>query len=214
MKRIKSKQSWWKENRGFLLFIGLMLFVRAGVADWYYVPTGSMEPSIQVGDRILVNKLAYDIKVPFSNITLTSHSAVERGDIVVFNSEAAQERLIKRVIGVPGDRVALINNRLIINGASLSYRHESDRLLEALPASLHEIKLEGSATPLSSFREVTVPSGHLLVMGDNRNNSADSRVYGFIPVGEVIGKATSVLYSLDNENYYLPKLQRTFHTLI
>ncbi|MBU3023360.1 signal peptidase I [Aestuariibacter sp. A3R04] len=214
MTPIKSKQSWWKENKGFLLFVGLMLFVRAGVADWYYVPTGSMEPSIEVGDRILVNKIAYDIKVPFSNITLTSHSAVERGDIVVFNSEAAQERLIKRVIGVAGDRVALINNRLIINGASLSYRRENDKLLEELPAYLHEIKLAGNPTPLSSFREITVPTGHLLVMGDNRNNSADSRVYGFVPKEEIIGKATSVLYSLDNQNYYLPKLQRTFHTLI
>ena len=204
----------WKDNKSFFLFIGLMLFVRAGVADWYYIPSGSMEPSIQVGDRILVNKLAYDVRVPFTSVSLAKIGEPSRGDVVVFNSKAADERLIKRVIGLPGDRIAMKDNQLIINGSPINYSGREQVVTEALPEHAHVIKLINRATPLSTFETVTVPDGYLLVLGDNRNNSSDSRVYGFVPMSELVGRATHIVYSLDADHYYLPRVERTFRALI
>ena len=111
-----------RNNRGFVVFFLLMAVFRGAIADWNVVPTGSMIPTILEGDRILVNKLAYDINLPFSTITLLEISNPKRGDIVVFNSDKAQKRLVKRVVAVPGDLVVLRNNQLMINGESAVYQ--------------------------------------------------------------------------------------------
>jgi len=93
----------YKNNKQFILFIILMTVFRSAVADWYSVPTGSMQPTIKEGDRVVVNKMAYDLKLPFSQISLVSLNKPKHGEIIVFDSQAADMRLIKRVIGLPGD---------------------------------------------------------------------------------------------------------------
>ena len=119
----------WREYRAFVLFIVLMVIFRSALADWNVVPTGSMKPTIIEGDRILVNKLAYDFRVPLTHIALYRFADPGRGDIVVFDSKAADTRLVKRVIGLPGDTVEMRDNRLTINGIEARYtrvEHEAD----------------------------------------------------------------------------------------
>ncbi|GAA5216194.1 signal peptidase I [Corallincola platygyrae] len=211
---MKTIISFWKNNRLFFFFVMLMCVFRSAVADWYTVPTGSMQPTIEVGDRITVNKMAYDIRLPFSDISLLQLDEPVRGDIVVFESEQASNRLIKRVIGLPGDQVSMRNNNLYVNGRSLNYqlekRTEREVLLtEQLGENTHQIRLDTQVnTPLKNFSTVTVPEDYFLVLGDNRNNSADSRVIGFVPRHELRGKAGYVAFSLDYDDHYLPRKKR------
>lgn len=208
-----------KENKNFLLFISLMCVFRSAVADWYTVPTGSMLPTIQLGDRITVNKMAYDLRVPFSSISLFKTAEPERGDIVVFESDAANERLIKRLVGIPGDKVAMLNDVLYLNGNALPYQitRQSDGEViaeEKIDAITHIVRIDKNVpATLSSFDEVEVPKDHYLVLGDNRRNSADSRVYGFVPRSELKGKAHHVVFSLDYDNHYIPRSDRALQSL-
>ncbi len=205
-----------KENWGFVLFILAMFACRSSFADWYHVPTGSMQPTIEEGDRIFVNKMAYRLELPFTDIAIAEFDTPQRGDIVVFVSEAADNRLVKRVIGVPGDEVAMIRNQLIINGNRVHLGRQSAPydFEEQLFETRHAVRLIPNSEAKDSFDTVVVPEGHYLVMGDNRNNSADSRYYGFVPAKEIQGKATKVLLSLDAQNYYLPKMERFLEDLI
>ena len=171
----------FKENKSLLLFLVLMSVFRSAVADWYTVPTGSMKPTILEGDRIYTNKMAYDIRVPFTHISLYKVSNPARGDIIVFDSKAADNRLVKRVIAIPGDTVRLDNNVLTINGQQLDYQSifnnavYSDEI-ENLLGIKHQVRLSKVPSSLANFREVTVPKGYYLALGDNRDHSADSRV--------------------------------------
>jgi signal peptidase I len=195
-----------------------MVIFRSVVADWNTVPTGSMKPTILEGDRILVNKIAYDLRLPLTHISLLKLADPARGDIVIFDSEAAGKRLVKRVIGLPGDVVAMRDNHLWINGQRLTYSGDpatlatSDRI-EHLLGVEHRVRWIGSDTRLSSFRQIKVPSDHYLVLGDNRNNSADSRVIGFVPRSEIVGRARHLVLSLDYDNYYLPRADRYLQKL-
>ncbi len=207
-----------KQNKSLLIFVLLMSVFRSAVADWYTVPTGSMKPTIVEGDRIFTNKMAYDLRVPFTNTSLYKISDPARGDIIVFNSKAADNRLVKRVIGVPGDVIQMQNNVLSINGIKLSYAdvsmtQNSFDKTENLLGLNHEIRLAKSPSNLSNFRKVTVPEGKYLALGDNRDHSADSRVIGFVPRDEIIGSAKSVVMSLNYDNYYLPRTDRLFQSL-
>jgi signal peptidase I len=208
----------WKENKSFLLFILLMFVFRSVFADWNTVPSGSMKPTILVGDRILVNKMAYDIRVPFTHISLYKITDPARGDIIIFDSNAAGEKLVKRVIGIPGDVIALKNNVLFVNGRQLSYHDISSTPTtvdksENLSGVKHLIRVKKSGTYLSSFYPIRVPRGYYLVMGDNRDNSADSRVIGFVPRAEIVGRTRSVVLSLNYNNFYIPRSSRFFHPL-
>jgi len=208
----------WKENRAFLVFLVLMFAFRSAVADWNEVPTGSMQPTIVEGDRILVNKLAYDIQLPFTGVSLYRHADPQSGDIIVFNSEFADKRLVKRVIGVPGDVVALKNNELTINDSAVAYSTvstdgDSSLQLEALGEVEHFIRVQTYGSAEDSFNAVQIPEDFYLALGDNRDNSADSRVIGLIPRHEIIGRARHVVLSFDYNNYYLPRKDRFFHTL-
>lgn len=211
---LKYLKSAWHSNRSFLLFIALMIMFRSAVADWNHVPTGSMQPSIQIGDQITVDKLAYDIRVPLTHISIRALNEPQPGDIVIFDSKVSDKRLVKRVVGVPGDRVAMQNNQLIINGEPLQYKKVREEngfevLTETLSDSQHTIQIRKNASRWANFDEVLVPEGYLLVLGDNRDNSADSRAIGFVPRHEIVGKAKTVAYSLDYDNYFLPRLDRT-----
>ena len=161
-----------KENKGFILFIVLMVVFRSAIADWNDVPTGSMKPTIVEGDRILVDKLAYDIRLPFSKVSLKKLSDPMVGDIIIFDSKAADKRLVKRVVGVPGDTVAMINNRLIINGKALDYQmvsssFENQEKIETLGGITHKIYTHSLGSQLSNFPMVTIPQGQYLALGDN-----------------------------------------------
>ncbi|MBU3003929.1 signal peptidase I [Paraglaciecola arctica] len=205
-----------KENWAFLLFALVLFASRSSFADWYLVPTGSMLPTIVEGDRIFVNKMAYRLEVPFTDIEIMQTGQPKRGDIVVFNSEKAGNRLVKRLVGEPGDRVAMFENKLIINGKPIQYEDRDNSLqkTEQLDNVAHIVQFIPVAEARDNFTEVIVPEGHYLVLGDNRNNSADSRYYGFVPAIEIQGKANKVLLSLDPENYYLPRKERFNQPLI
>jgi len=209
----------WYEYRGFAVFIVLMLIFRSALADWNVVPTGSMKPTILEGDRILVNKLAYDFRIPLTHISLYKLADPRRGDIVVFDSKAANTRLVKRVIGLPGDIVEMRDNRLTINGIAARYAdigHEPDVTFatESYLDIAHKIELARTGVSrFSTFGPVTVPKDCYLVLGDNRDNSADSRFYGFIPRDEIVGNAKTVVLSLDYDDFYIPRAERFFRPL-
>ncbi len=214
----------YREWRFLIVLLLLMSVFRSAVADWYTVPTGSMKPTILEGDRIFVNKMAYGLRVPFTTISITQWSTPRLGDVVVFQSSAANKRLVKRVLGVPGDVIQLAANRLYVNGVKARYSESdlADRqvnwgngntspllLNERLADIQHEVAWSHAD---SFFGPVQVPPDHLFVLGDNRDNSADSRYIGFVPMSEVLGKAKGVIVSLDPDSYYLPRKSRYFRT--
>jgi len=212
----------WKENKSLFIFISLMLVFRSAVADWNDVPTGSMKPTIVEGDRIFINKMAYDIRVPFTHISLVKMADPKRNEIIIFDSVASDKRLVKRVIGVPGDEVSMENNQISINGEQLVYQKETSSqqlpdssvdMVEKIDGASHTIRKDVTNSSFASFRQVTVPEGHYLVLGDNRDRSADSRVIGFVPRDEIIGRSSSVVISLDYDDYYLPRKERFFKSL-
>lgn len=204
----------WQDNKSLFLFIMLMLVFRSACADWNSVPTGSMKPTIVEGDRILVNKMAYDLRLPFSHISLHKFGDPARGEIIVFESSVAKKRLVKRVIGIPGDWVAMADNQLTINGQASQYSAlTATDWIESIGDTSHTIRINPAGSPLASFAPVQVPPGHYLALGDNRNNSSDSRVIGFIPRAQIVGRTRSVVISLDYENFYYPRSERFLRTL-
>jgi len=213
----KSKlQQAWRENKSFIVFIVLMSLFRSALADWNTVPTGSMKPTIIEGDRITVNKLAYDLRIPFTHISLCRLGEPQRGEIAVFDSKVSDKRLVKRVIGIPGDAVAMVNNQLYINGKAIAYEptSENGNQLEHLFNVTHRVRISNPNNhAFANFPTVIVPADHYLMLGDNRDNSADSRVIGFVPRKEIIGRSSAVVMSFNYDNYYLPRLNRFFKEL-
>lgn len=200
---------------------------KSAIADWNDVPTGSMKPTILVGDRVFINKLSYGLKIPYTTWHIARWGSPARGDIVVFYSPADGKRLIKRVIGLPGDEIALRNNKLYINGKALEYiaMVETSRtgtnavpedrdvaLFENLLGKQHPIMISGQRTPFDSFDPVVVPEDSAFVMGDNRDNSADSRFFGFVDLNQVLGHATSIVLSRDG-SFLKPRWERFFKKL-
>ncbi|MBD1584367.1 signal peptidase I [Pseudoalteromonas sp. S16_S37] len=208
-----------KRNYNFILFVTLMSVFRSAFADWYTIPSGSMQPTIKIGDRITVNKMAYDLRVPFTHHSLLRTGEPARGDIMVFDSKAASERLIKRVVGLPGDTIAMRNEVLFLNGEQLEYQLDGDSsavllVSEQSETDRHVIQFDKTRPAVSAnFEPVTIPADHYLVLGDNRRNSADSRVIGLVPREELLGKATYVAFSLDLDNYYFPRQDRLLKDL-
>jgi len=209
----------WKNNRFLIFFIFLMVVFRTSLADWNTVPTGSMKPTILEGDRIWVNKIAYDLKIPFTNIAVKTFSNPQRGDIIIFESKKAAKRLVKRIIGLPGDTVSMSNNIISINGTKLNYQlveQYPDKLIAeeiSADASYHIQIHQHTNNMISNFYPVKIPGNFYLVLGDNRENSADSRYIGFIPRNEIIGRAQHVVMSLNYDNYYLPRINRFLQKL-
>ncbi len=208
-------------NKGFLTFMLCMFMFRSAVADWNVVPTGSMQPTIEIGDRIVVDKAAYDIRLPFTHVSLLHRADPQHGDIVVLDSKVAGERLVKRVIGLPGDHIALVQNHLYVNGRAADYRpiqvsgiraDQEDPALYAIEdtgAMQHAVRWSlATRDHTNDFGPVTVPAGHYLLLGDDRDHSADSRYFGFFPRNEITGRATRVALSLDPGNHDLPRADR------
>jgi len=220
---------WWRQEIRPLLILAVILFsLRSSLADWNTVPTGSMKPTILEGDRVFVNKLAYDLKVPFTTWHLAEWANPQRGDIVVFFSPKDDTRLVKRVIGLPGDVIELRDDQLIINGQPVEYaplngaipgqlsadeRQQSRFATERLPTHSHAVMAIPSVPARRNFGPVQVPAGHYFMMGDNRDNSYDSRYFGAVERKRIVGQATGLVMSLDPNHWRLPRPQRFFQPL-
>lgn len=219
-----------RDYRGFLAFLVLMIGFRSAWADWMYVPTGSMNPTILEGDRILVDKHVYGLRVPLTRVRMTRGEDPKRGDIIVFDSPEDGLSLVKRVVGVPGDRIEFADERLIVNGTPARYALADataiSRLLEAtraghpqvlqesgVAAVKHDILLLPDRWARSTFGPLIVPPGQYFVLGDNRDNSKDSRYIGFVPRRNIVGRATHIVVSLDPDRYQLPRRGRFFEPL-
>jgi signal peptidase I len=205
--------SWFKRNRGFLLFLLAFAFMRTAVADWNPIPSGSMRPTLLEGDVVLVNRLAYDFKVPLTDIVVVPLGQPRRGDVVTFTSPRDGLRLIKRLVALPGDTVQLSEGALIINGEVAQYDNVHEVTDEPLgPTSsttamratervgsdpAHRVQHLPSWGAPRNFGPVVVPQGHYWMMGDSRDNSVDSRIYGPVPRAVLIGRAHRVLVSAD-----------------
>ena len=212
-----------------LLMVLSVFTFRSAVADWNDVPTGSMIPTILIGDRIFVNKLAYDLKIPFTSARLAAWGDPQRGDIVICWSPADGARLVKRVVGVPGDVIAMKNGRLIINGQALDYDSadqaafaralgpEAGRYLfltEDLTGHRHTVAHAPDKRAIRSFGSVTIDKDQYFMMGDNRDNSADSRYFGFVSRSAVTGRVEGIAFSLDYGDRFRPRWWRFFKNVI
>jgi len=213
-----AKQPWWIEySISFFPVILIVFALRSFLVEPFKIPSGSMIPTLLIGDFILVNKYAFGIRVPVLNRKLVEIGRPQRGDVMVFRyPEDPSLDYIKRVVGLPGDRIEYRGKRLTINGTPVPVRQIDDylskermqfshRFIETLGAVEHEILVEDDAPafvpqvrsfPFSgnchynmSGLACTVPPGHYFMMGDNRDNSSDSRVWGFVPDENIVGRA-------------------------
>lgn len=216
-------KKWATENKGFLFFLFGMVIVRSAIADWYGVPSSSMYPTLIIGDRIISDRLAYDIKIPFTDVIVKHIADPQRGDIVTFSSPEDGVRLVKRVVGVPGDVVEMHDEQLMINGVRASYdpatgdtatrltpHYEGEQriLNEQIFGEQRPIIVMPGRAAMRSFGPVTVPQGEYLMLGDNRDNSKDSRYIGFVKRELLTGQVKRVVFSLDTDKYYLPRIER------
>lgn len=201
---------------------------RSAVADWNDVPTGSMKPTILEGDRILVNKLAYGLRLPFTDTWLVQWDGPQRGDVIVCFAPDTDDRLVKRCVAVPGDKVCLLNNVLLINGERADYSMLDENIVnqidqaqraqyrfraETLMGQTHPVIVTPGIVAKRNFGPVVVPKDHYFVMGDNRDRSRDSRFFGFIHRDKIVGRSGAVALSLDPEHYYLPRWDRFLRSL-
>ena len=224
----KVRKLWRQEIRPLLILALILFSIRSSLADWNDVPTGSMRPTILEGDRVFVNKLAYDLKVPFTTRHLAEWGNPQRGDIVVFFSPHDGQRLVKRVIGLPGDTVELRNNALVLNGQPVNYQPVAEELLrdltpvdrvgcvfasEQLPGQIHIVEGIPAVQAMRNFAPVQVAEGKYFMMGDNRDNSFDSRFWGTVERKQIVGRATAVVMSLDKTDHWFPRWQRFFTSL-
>jgi signal peptidase I len=166
------------------------LGARSALADHYYIPSESMEYSLLVGDRVVVDKMAYGLRVPFTDIKITEGAGPERGEIVVFDSPESGVRLIKRVVAVAGDVVQVKDGKLTINGQSMESKNAAD--LEIFGEHQAQLNLLSGGGP--DMEPTVIPDGKVMVMGDNRGNSRDSRAFGFIPKDAIYGHAFRLYY--------------------
>lgn len=212
-----------RENKAFLFFLFAMIMVRSAIADWYGVPSASMYPTLMIGDRIVTNRLAYDIKLPFTDVIIMRIADPKRGDIVTFTSPEDGLRLVKRVVGLPGDIIEMRGDELIVNGAKASYaaangqfttrvtpdyRGQQLVLTEQVLGHQRPIIVMPERRAVRSFGPVAVPPGEYLVLGDNRDNSKDSRYIGFVKRELLTGQVMRVMFSLDTDKFYLPRAER------
>ncbi len=202
-----------------------ILAAKSALADINYVPSGSMKPTILEGDVVVINKLAYDLKVPFTRKRLATWNAPARGEIVVCFAPDGGVRLVKRVIAIAGDTVELRDDVLFLNGtradyaplaanaAGIRYLEPAERAsalfaTERIGPAAHAVMVEPQRPARRSFGPVIVPAGQCLVLGDNRDNSRDSRYFGFMPCHDIIGRAEAVFVSGDLDHWLRPRYDR------
>ena len=216
----KMWKDWWK-TAFFIVFV--VIPVKSSLADWNWVPTGSMNPTILEGDLVYVNKAAYDLRIPLTMHRIAKWSDPARGDVVICFSPDDDTRLVKRVIGLPGETIEMRKNVLLIDGKRVSYTQIDPEYKEQLPPRLknrtilatedldgheHAVMSIPSIRAARNFGPVSVPADNYFVMGDNRDNSKDSRYFGFVDRDVIVGKAKRVLVSFDITDKYQPRLGR------
>jgi signal peptidase I len=192
--------AWVEYSRSFFPVLALVLVLRSFLYEPFQIPSGSMLPTLKVGDFILVNKFTYGIRLPVIGTKVISLNDPQRGDVLVFKyPNDPSINYIKRVVGLPGDRIRYVQKQLYVNGelvpqqliARLPPSQPKIQLLEEVLGGVkHEIYRD--YTPARAGKEWVVPEGHYFVMGDNRDNSNDSRVWGYVPDEMVVGKAQLV----------------------
>ncbi len=193
----KSQTREWIES--IVIALILALFIRTFVVQAFKIPSGSMEPTLLIGDHLLVSKFIYGTKIPFTDIKVLPLKEPERGDVIVFIYPVDPSKdFIKRVIGLSGDKVEVINKKVYVNDKPIEdiHAHHADNLI--IP--------KGSESR-DNFGPVTVPKDSLFVMGDNRDRSYDSRFWGFVNKSEIKGKAFIIYWSW-NSDRFLPRLAR------
>lgn len=220
-------QPWWLDWTAGLFPVILVVFIlRSFLFEPFKIPSGSMIPTLHIGDLILVNKFHYGIRLPVANIKLTAGTPVQRGDVMVFRfPPRPSQDYIKRVIGIPGDEVAYLNKKLTLNGQPVASENLPDYFdesvtryfkhqRESLPGKTHNLIVDSErpafipGTDEFPFRDqcrysvegvvCKVPEGHYFMMGDNRDNSLDSRYWGFVPDENIVGRAFFVWMNLGN----------------
>ena len=220
-------KKWLRDNRGLVIFLLCFGVFRTAVADWNPIPSGSMRPTLLEGDVVFVNRLAYDLKLPLSDVSVTRLGEPRRGDIVTFSSPADGTRLIKRLVAGPGDTVEMRDEVLLINGQAAhysdirsaletlgpGYQVDATRVTEHLDGAPREVQFMPAISAKRSFGPLVVPADHFFMLGDNRDNSQDSRYIGTVPRALLIGRAERVLVSADLTRYGLPRWERTVSRL-
>ena len=190
--KIRKKSVFREYAEAAIIAVLLALFIRTFVVQAFKIPSGSMEPTLLVGDHILVNKFIYGVKLPFVRKTIIPIHQPRRNDVIVFiYPKDPSKDFIKRVIGLPGDRIEMLGHSIYINGKLFRDKH-----------GVYTVSPDSS----TRFGPVMVPQGHLFVMGDNRDHSYDSRFWGFVPLSSVKGKAFIVYWSW-------PHWKRLFHII-
>ncbi|MEO5366526.1 MAG: signal peptidase I [Magnetococcus sp. WYHC-3] len=209
---LRSGKVWEEYYDAILMAVGLALLVRTFVVEPFKIPSGSMIPTLLVGDYLFVNKSAYGYRIPFTNLRIWGGEGPRRGDIVVFEfPQDYSKDYIKRVVGLPGDHIVYDHKKLTINGNPVSYQPRSDftyldetarpvdalRMQEQLGDVAHDILIQPFV--FTGFpTDQVVPPGHYFVMGDNRDNSNDSRFWGFVPGHRLVGRAMALFWSYDH----------------
>jgi signal peptidase I len=214
-------KNWVRNNKGFLAFLLMFGIFRTAVADWNPIPSASMHPNLLEGDVVLVNRMAFDLKLPLTDMVLAHIGEPTRGDNVTFRSPRDGTLLIKRLVAVPGDTVEMRNERLFINGKGADYRLVEEsldsvggealravQLSETLAGHPRHIQLLPEVNAARTFGPVAIPAGQYLMLGDNRDNSADSRYIGLVPRKNLIGRAERVLVSADYQGNWMPRTER------
>jgi len=212
--------------RSFLPILVVIFIIRTFIAHPVYVPTGSLEPTVMPGDFVLINAYVYGLRLPFLHETLVKISSPKHGDIIQFISppkgpHPGKEDLIKRVVGIPGDHLSYINKILYINGkkkpqkyiGSTTANDGSGRTLqvniyqENLDGVIHDIYRDPDMAAVN-FNNIVVPKGEYFMMGDNRDDSDDSRYWGFMPSSDIIGKASYVIINrhIVNDKYQFKRI--------
>jgi signal peptidase I len=190
MSKPKSKLREYIE--AILLAIVIAFFIRTFIIQAYKIPSGSMKPTLLVGDHILVSKFNYGVRLPFVRSTLIPVGTPQRGDIVVFiYPEDRSKDFIKRLIGVPGDTIEIRDKNILLNGQPYKDTHG---------VYVDNLVIPGTVQPRDNFGPVTVPPGSIFVMGDNRDESYDSRFWGFVNMKDVLGKALIIYWSWDQDD--------------
>lgn len=198
-------------SKSFFPVILAVFLIRSFVIEPFKIPSGSMMPTLQAGDFILVNKFTYGLRVPIINHTFVEINKPQRGDVVVFHFPPDPSiDYIKRIVGLPGDRIAYRNKQLYVNGQPVDmelvgeYQYVGTGLnmirakhyLERIDDVTHDVLIEDNGISIDG--ETVVPAGHYFAMGDNRDNSKDSRSWGFVPDENLVGKAFLIWWNFDD----------------
>ena len=212
---------WLRDNAKFLAFVLLFGVFRTAIADWNPIPSASMHPNLLEGDVVFVNRLAFDVKVPLTDVIVAHTGDPRRGDVVTFFSPQDGMRLIKRVIGLPGDTIEMRGKRLYVNGAVASYEElgladeplaprgvKALHVEEDTAGNRHEIQWLARRGERDDFGPLTIPADHYLMLGDNRDNSEDSRWFGLVPREKLIGRAVRILVSADYKDTWAVRFDR------